>query len=431
MKAGGGGAGYDALLITWVVLIGADRIDFLGGDGAFHLTPYLVLTPIVLAAELLRRHLRRHTLRVTPQLSALLLVAFTLLGIVGISVFASPEITKSVSRAALLAVHLLGALSVVVAASDRTDIDRLFERGAVGGLLLFAVFDALQVASFLHALPEEVHVGPLFVDLLPSVYAQFVPQLSGPVADQNRAGLLLLFYGWFVGYRPGRGPRTGFLALAFVLGVCTLSRSASIAALATLAVLVIDRRVRGISVGFLSVLSVAAVAVVLTLLLSPAVRAWAGTALEPFAERASLDRGTAQQHFMLIQRGIDAGMASLGRLAIGLGYGSSYSVLQDVFPGHRYANFHSLYVTFFAESGVAALLCILLLFAVPLVRGGPYRALVAGSATFNLFYQAHTEPEFWVIIVLAWLTLPAWRSHARGAAIVRTGPSPALRTDGA
>jgi hypothetical protein len=46
------------------------------------------------------------------------------------------------------------------------------------------------------------------------------------------------------------------------------------------------------------------------------------------------------------------------------------------------------------------------MFGVPLVRGGPYRGLVAGAAVFNLFYQAHTEPALWAILVLAWMSLP-------------------------
>lgn len=397
----------DALFVTWVALIGADRIDLLGGNGAFHLTPFLVLTPIVLASELLRRHLGARPIRVTRPAAWLLLVCATLLGVVGISVFVSPEVTRSASRAALLAAHVTSALAVVIAVWDRPQLRRLFERGAAAGILLFAVFDVLQVGAVAGAVSELWRLGPVTVDLVPSIYAEFVPQLSGTVADQNRSGLLLLFYGWFIGYRPGRGPRAALLALAFVLGVLTLSRSATIAGLVTVVVLVLERRVRRISAGFLLVLSLISVLATLTLLASPGARAWAGTALEPFAERVSMDRGTSQQHFMLIGRGIGEATRSLPRLAIGLGYGSSYTVLQDVFPGHRYGSFHSLYVTFFAESGVVALLCILALFGVPLMMGGPYRALVAGAAMFNLFYQAHTEPEFWVILVLGWLTVPA------------------------
>ena len=420
-----GRAVHDTLLVVWIALIAADRIDLLGGTGAFKLTPYLVLTPLVLASELLRRHLRRCPIVVTLPASALLMVSLTLLGLVGLSVFVSPDVTKSASRAALLAAHLIGALAVVIAASDRVALVRVFERGAVAGLLLFAVFDALQLATLVRAVPEVWRAGPVSVDLVPSIYAQFVPQLSGTVADQNRAGLLLVFYGWFVGHRPGRGPRAGLLALTVVLGALTLSRSAALAGLATVVVLALDRQIRRISVGFLLALAVVTSSATLVLLASPAARTWAATALEPFAERISIDRGSAPQHVQLIRRGIDEATASLPRVAIGLGYGSAYTVLQDIFPGHRYANFHSLYITFFAESGVVALLCIMLFFGVPLVRGGRYRALVAGAALFNVFYQAHTEPEFWVIITVAWLTLPASAPRVRIGARASAGLVPA------
>jgi hypothetical protein len=397
---------HDVLLAAWIALLGADRIDLLGGKGAFQLSPYLVLTPVVLMSELLRRHLRGHPIRVTRQAASFLVLSLALLGIVGISVFASLALTKSAERAALLAVHLTGTLAVVVAASDRGELDRLFERGAVAGLLIFALFDALQVANLLGGVPDVVRLGSLSIDLVPSTYGEIVPRLSGPVGDQNRSGLLLLFYGWFVGYRPGRGPRWGLLVLAFLLSVATLSRSAAIAGLATVIVLVLERRVRGAPAGFLLVLVLLLAAATTTLLVSPPARTWVQTALEPFAQRLSVDEGSSQEHLLLLKRGIGEATASLPRLVTGLGYGSAFTVLQDIFPGHRYASFHSLYVTIFAESGILALLCILLMFWVPLVRGGPYRALVAGAAVFNLFYQAHTEPAFWAILTLAWLTLP-------------------------
>lgn len=420
--AAGGWAVHDALLITWIALIGADRIDLLGAR-AFLLTPYLVLTPVVLASELLRRHLCGRPVRLSRQAVSFLTLSLVLLAVVGASVFVSPEISKSASRAALLTMHLVGALAVVIVAADRGHLDRLFERGAVAGLLLFALFDALQLANLVGAVPDTWRLGTISVDLLPSTYGEIVPRLGGTVGDQNRSGLVLLFYGWFVGYRPGRGPRTGLLALAFLLSVLTLSRSAAIAGLATFVVLILERRVRSVSAGFLFMLSLAFTTVTVTLLASPATRAWVGRALEPFAQRLSVDEGSSQEHLMLIGRGIKEATTSLPRLAIGLGYGSAYTVLQDVFPGNRYGNFHSLYVTIFAESGIVALMCILLMFAVPLVRGGPYRALVAGAAVFNLFYQAQTDPAFWVILTLAWLTLPESEPapRARTRAIATAG----------
>lgn len=406
----GSGAG-DGLLMWWIALLGADRIDFLGGMAQFHLTPYLVLTPIVLLSELLRRHLSGNPVRVTRQGAAFLGLSLLLLGIVGASVFVSPVFSTSASRAALLAVHLAGTLAVVILASDRRDLRTVFERGAVLGLVLFTLFDVLQLGNLLNFVPDVFRVGPLSIDFVPGTYGEIVPRLGGTVADQNRSGLLLLFFGWFVGYRPGRRPRLGLLALAFVLSVLTLSRSAATAGLAAFLVLLLERRVR-VSAGVLFLFALVGTLATVTLLASPASRQWVATALEPFAQRLSVDEGSSQEHLMLIGRGVKEATESLPRLAIGIGYGSAYTVLDDIFPGNRYGSFHSLYITIFAECGVFALLCVLLMFGVPLVRGGPYRALVAGAAVFNLFYQAQTEPAFWAILTLAWLTLPPARSRA-------------------
>ena len=411
---------HDVLLILWVALIGADRIDLLGGAGPFILKPFLALTPLVLASELLRRHLRGRPMRMTRQSSAFLTLTLLFLAVVAISVFVSPELTKSASRAVLLAADLAGTLAVVIAAGDRGELDGVFERGAVAGLLIFAAFDALQLGNLVNAVPDVWRLGSVSVDFVASTYGGIVPRLSGTVADQNRAGLVLLFYGWFVGYRPGRGPRWGLLTLAFLLSVATLSRSAAIAGLATFVVLVLERRVRTVSFGFLFVLSIALTTSAFALVASPSAREWVGTALEPFAQRLSVDEGSSREHVMLIGRGIQEATSSLSRLAIGLGYGSAYTVLQDVFPGNRYASFHSLYVTIFAETGVFGLLLLLLMFGVPLARGGPYRALVAGAAVFNLFYQAHTDPAFWIILTLAWLTLPP-RTRPVGTATAMAG----------
>lgn len=396
---------HDTLLVLWLALIGADRIDLLGGKGPFQLTPYLALTPFVLASEVLRAHRHAHRIRLPRSGASFLLLALTLLVVVGLSVFVSPELSKSAARAALLAAHLAGAFAVIVAAADREHMDRVFERGAVVGLLLFAALDALQLANLVGIVPDMARLGTASIDLVPSTYGEIVPRLSGTVADQNRSGLILLFYGWFVGYRPGRGPRTGLLALAFVLSVLTLSRSAAVAGLVTFAVLVLDRRVRTVSLGLVFAATLLLSIGMGALLTSPRARDWAGTTLAPLGQRLSVDEGSSQEHFMLIGRGLSEATTSLQRLALGIGYGSAYTVLQDVFPGNRYASFHSLYVTIFAESGIVALVCVLLMFAVPLVRGGPYRALVAGAAVFNLFYQAHTDPALWIILILAWLTL--------------------------
>ena len=108
---------------------------------------------------------------------------------------------------------------------------------------------------------------------------------------------------------------------------------------------------------------------------------------------------------MLLGRGVEEGTESLKRAAIGMGYGNSYMELQDIFPGNKYGNFHSLYVTMLAESGVLALILSLILLGYPLGLSGGWRPLIAGFVAFNVFYQTLAEPLFWFALAMAWLTV--------------------------
>ena len=81
-----------------------------------------------------------------------------------------------------------------------------------------------------------------------------------------------------------------------------------------------------------------------------------------------------------------------------------------MFPGNKYGNFHSLYVTVMVESGIFALMSSLVLLGVPLIRGAQLRPMIAGLSVFNVFYQTLSEPLFWFVLALAWLLLPPFVS---------------------
>jgi len=136
----------------------------------------------------------------------------------------------------------------------------------------------------------------------------------------------------------------------------------------------------------------------------------ASIASSPLGQHLSGGQGSASTHLALLERGFDEATQSIPRAAIGLGYGNSYLVLQDVFPGNRYGNFHSLYITMFAESGVVGILLTLVVLLTPLVLGGPWRPLVAAAVVFNIFYQTTSEPVFWFALALAWMTIPPLRA---------------------
>jgi hypothetical protein len=393
------------LLIGWIALISADRIDVLGGHGGFQLQPYLVLTPLVFVLELMRRRATRSPIRVSRAVTWYGALALALVSLAIASVFGSPELDVSAPRVVLFTVHVLSTLVAVLLLADRGDLPDLLDRGAVVGLLVFAVFDVLQAAWLLGRVPEYVYVGPASIHLIGYTYGAFVPRLSGMVADQNRAGVVLLFFAWAVAARPHKAPRRGYLVLAAVLLLLTLSRSAILAAAVTGIVVVLERRAHRVSPASV-VASLLIIGIGLSALLySPALRDSVDVAVQPLVSRFSVDEGSSQTHVAVLQRGFDVGTESLPRVTIGLGFGSAYTVLQELFPGNRYGNFHSLYLTMFAESGTLALIALLAMIGVPLVRGGSYRPLVAGMAAFNVFYQATTDPAFWTILALAWMTM--------------------------
>ncbi len=427
-REGGPWSATSFVLIAWVALLAADRIDFLGGNAPFTLPPYLVLTPVVLALEGLRRILTRSAITIPRAAGWYGVLALTLVSLAIASVFTSPELGVSAPRVVLFVVQVLSSFAVVLVVADRSDIHSLLDRGAVVGLLLFVLFDVLQLAWLLGRVPEYLRLGPISIHIIGYTYGAFIPRLSGMVADQNRAGIPLLFFAWAVATRPRLGPRRGYLVLAGVLLLLTLSRSAMLAAAATIVVVILEQRIRRIAPALVLAALVSMVGVLTAVLASPTLRDALLSSAQPLASRVSLEEGSSKVHLVVLERGIDVATASVPRAALGLGFGSAYSVLQDVFPGQRYGNFHSLYVTILAETGVFALLALLLMIGVPVFRGGPYRPVVVGMAVFNLFYQAITDPAFWTVLALAWMTLSPWvqrkRSHA-GSTLRRRSTIPA------
>jgi hypothetical protein len=416
-REGGVWSATSFVLIAWVALLAADRIDFLGGHGAFTLPPYLVLTPLVLVLEGMRRILTRSAITIPRAAGWYGVLSLTLVSLAIASVFTSPELAISAPRVVLFIVQVLSSFAVVLLVADRRDLYTVIDRGAVAGLLLFVAFDVLQLAWLLGRVPEYLRLGSMSIYMVGFTYGAFIPRLSGMVADQNRAAIPLLFFAWAVAMRPGLRPRRGYVALAGVLLLATLSRSAMLAAVAMVVVVILERRIRRVPPTLVFALLLGLVGVLTATLVSPAVRDAVVSSAQPIVRRASLEEGSSQVHLVVLQRGIDVATASVPQAVIGLGFGSAYSVLQDVFPGQRYGNFHSLYITILAETGVFALLTLLLMIGVPVVQGGPYRPVLVGMAVFNLFYQSITDPAFWTVLALAWMTLSPWAQRAASRAL--------------
>ncbi len=112
------------LLVLWIALLAVDRIDFLGGEGAFILTPFLVLTPLLLVFEGFRVLESRAGLQLQLQGKAYLLLVLFFLSIVLISSLLAQDPLMSAKRSALLSFLGMSTFAVAVTVSGRKDSRR-------------------------------------------------------------------------------------------------------------------------------------------------------------------------------------------------------------------------------------------------------------------------------------------------------------------
>ncbi len=401
------------LLALWVMLIGADRIDLIGGSGTFVLTPYLALTPIVALAEVVRRRLERRPIELSTRAISYSVIAGALVTIVLTSVVGALDTRTSAARALLLAAEVGGTLVILLLCRGRANLSRTLARGAMACLILFVIFNVAEVFWWIGSGPETKRLGTIVFHFGALQNVGPIPRLAGPVSDANRAGFVLLFYGLLIAHgEPRPALRRVALALIGLLLLATISRSAWLGATAMLIVATLQWRGRvPVALALVSTIAVG-LGAGMFLAKPQLVRRMASVITTPVTQRLSAGEGSAQSHLALIERGLDDATESVPNALTGFGYGNSHLVLQDVFPGNKYGNFHSLYVTMFAESGVFALVLVVILMATPLVAGGPWRPLIAGAVVFNIFYQTPTEPAFWFALAAAWLTIPA-RARAR------------------
>jgi hypothetical protein len=318
----------------------------------------------------------------------------------------SLQVETSAPRVILLVTDIVATLAIAILVSDRRDLLRTLALGAVLVLPFFILADAAELRWLIGRGPELWRLGTLTVQFDEVQTLGLLPRFGGLVFDANRAGFIFVVY-WVVIARGDQRPwrRRGALGLIALLIAATFSRSTLLTIMAASIVALATRSkaptAKAAAVGLLILSMALGGALVNTRFQTVALDA-AGSLI---GKRLSTQERGARGHITLIQRGIAEGSSTIPRGLVGLGYGNSYLVLEDFFPGNRYGNFHSLYVTMFAEAGIFAFLLIVALLFTPVFLGGPWRALVAGSVVFNIFYQLPTEPAFWFLLALAWLTL--------------------------
>jgi hypothetical protein len=402
------------LLGAWFALIAAERIDFAGGDAPFRVTPFLVLTPIVVVAEIIRRWRQRTTIEVSQSVVIYMALAGALLALAITSSVFALRVETSAPRVALLIAQVTGLLAIALLTADRPNLLRILATGAAIILPFYILADVAEARWMLGRGPELWRLGTITLRFDELQTWGLLPRLPGLVVDANRTGYALLVYGVVVARgepRPVR--RRVVLSVIALLMLLTMSRSTLLAVAATAFVALVTR-VRPMSMKAVAVAMTAiTIAAALTLVTPGLQRALATAGDSRLVDHFSGGDESARGHVMLLERGIAEGASSIHNSLIGVGFGNAYLVLEDVFPSNRYGNFHSLYISMFAEVGVFALLLIGAIVLTPVFMGGPWRSLAGGAAIFNIFYQTTADPVFWLVITMGWLTMTVRERRAR------------------
>ncbi len=396
----------DRLFVLWIALLGATRVDLLLGEGPFVLTPFLLLSPLLLLLEGWRLVREQSRPVLPPGLAGWTLALGALAVLLILSAVFALDPGWSGRRVGLLLVQLFFVTLLGTSLLHGPGGRRLLARGAWLGVGLALLASLGQLLAWgLEAVPSALFGGALSLETYG--YEGVLPRLSGLGYDPNLGAMTLLFHlALLAGFAAPSAARTVVMGAGALVVFGSLSRSAVLAAgVLVLASLLrpLQLRVTPLLAGALAGCAAAALVVVLAVpgVTEPVVDAgWVLT------ERLSPSEGSGSDHLHLLGRGWETATDDLSTMALGIGYGNAFLVLQDVFPGNDYGNFHSLYLTFFAEVGIVALLLLLLVLGVALARGAGWRPLIGALLVYNLFQQAHTEPWFWLVLLAAWTRVP-------------------------
>jgi hypothetical protein len=422
-------------VVGTIALIGADRIDLLGGHASFKLTPFLFLASLIVLNHLLLM-VGRGGFQVTlsppvrRQIPFLfLLVPFLLLASTSTVIGLNPE-RGLVALFDMVLVAALGyGISVRILADPAPE--KLVVRSVTIGLIVWMIFCVGGYIAWIEGLSR---VGEETSWSFASIFAPtasflFVPRLSGYCLDANRAGFILVMYLVLLDRFVTKTRYTRLLR--FVIGffiLLSLSRSATLCWFAyylfsgTFWQRLKDRRVA---------FGAAALAIICLLVglayqeeIAELSDLWQVSDI--VSNRLSGEQGTSGgDHIQLIQRGFETWSSSIHTMVTGIGFASAPRVLTDFFGDDKYGNFHCLYVSVLAELGLPAFLLLLILLGYPTIGRKGTVSGIAAIAIFNLPYQSNMEPIFWVVLALMWSSEPKnWRARNLASATLKPRYAP-------
>jgi hypothetical protein len=398
--------------VASIALIGADRVDLLGGHGFFKLTPFLVFASLAVLIRFLFMGLRGHfEVTISPSLRRQIpyLVVFALFLLVSFAstIFGLNPDRGIIAFADLVLVSILGyCISVRIFADPAPQ--KLVVRSVTLALIVWLIFCIVGYIAWNRGLFRGDQEGGWSIEstFAPTATFLWAPRLSGVCLDANRAGFILVMYLALLDRFAAKTRYTRFLrfAIGFFL-LLTVSRSAT---LCWIAYYVFSSALWKRLTTPRAAFRVAALAI-FGLLVGLAYRKEIAGLLDVWelsdtvSDRLSVDQGSSGgNHIQLIKRGLDTWSTSPHTLVAGIGFAGAPRVLGDFFGDDKYGNFHSLYVTVLAELGLPAFLLLLILLGYPIIGRTRAVSCIAAIAIFNVPYQTHMEPMFWLVVALLW-----------------------------
>jgi hypothetical protein len=403
-----------------IALIGADRIDLLGGYGFFRLTPFLLLASLVVLIRLLvvglggsvQVPISPPLRRQTPYIAVL---ALFLIFAFASTIFGVNPQRGLVSLIDLVLVAVLGYCLLLRILADPAP-GKLVVHSVTFALIVWLIFCIGGYVAWTHGvmrLEEEAasSIGSLFA---PTATLLWAPRLSGVCLDSNRAGFILVMYLALLDRFAAKTRYTRFLR--FAIGFFILLAASRSAMLCWFAYYVFSaafwRRLATRRAAF-RLAAVAMACLLLGLVYGKEIgdlwELWQIS--DAVSDRLSAEQGTSGgDHIQLIQRGLETWSSSAHTVIAGIGFAGAPRVLGDFFGDNKYGNFHSLYVSVLAELGTPAFLLFMILLGYPIIGRKGAGSCIAAIAIFNVALQSYMEPIFWVVLALVWSFEPkGWR----------------------
>jgi hypothetical protein len=331
---------------------------------------------------------------------------FVFLALVSVAMSLDPA-RSAVAFADLMIVSFLG-YCIARQVLEEPERGKLVLRAVTFALIVYAAFCVGELIAWGHGMAMQEGKPGSWVELTfaPQLSEFYVPRPSGATVDPNRAGFVLMMYLILLDQFVAKSRYTRALSVAIAVFILlTMSRSAIMCWVVYYAGsrafwrrLLSRRTLLWLAAG------VAACALV-----AVAYQKEVETLLEVYeisdalSARLSVNEaGSGQNHILLIQRGIETWSSSAKNMVAGIGLASAPKVLYDFFGDNKQGNFHCLYVTVLAEIGLPAFLVLLFLFGYPIAYRKGAAAGMLVFIVFNISYQSHMEPLFWIVLPILW-----------------------------